>query len=111
MIGCYMMTDIRGLTFCLIHCVLKMTSTSGEELTNEFDCPLMELKDKLKTVFFSRIYCIINIVHECTETYIFRESTELQTIEKEQNARSALIYDHNNSKKIYSLNIYAMKKK
>ena len=89
MIGCYMMTDIRGLTFYLIRCLLKMTSP---------------------TVFSSRIYCIINIVHECTETYIFRKSTELQTIEREQTARSALIYDHNNSNKIYSLNIYAMKK-
>ena len=110
MISCYMTTDIRGLTFCLIHCLLKMTSSSGEELTNEFDCPIMALKDKLKTVFSSRIYCIINIVHECTETYIFRESTELQTIEREQTARLALIYDHNNSNNIYSLNIYAIKK-
>ena len=107
MIGCNIMTDIRVLTFCLIHCLLKMTSPS---LTNEFDCLLMELKDKLKTVFSSRIYCIINIVHECTETYVFKESTELQTIEREQTASLALIYDHNNSNKIYSLNIYAVKK-
>ena len=84
-----MMTDIRGLTFYLIRCLLKMSSP---------------------TVFSSRIYCIINIVHECTEIHVFRESTELQTIEREQTARLALIYYHNNSNNIYSLNINTMKK-
>ena len=76
-----MTTDIRGLSFCLICCLLKMTSPSGEELTNEFDCPLMELEDKLETVLSSsRIYCIVKILTECTEISTF--STELQTIER-----------------------------
>ena len=105
-----MTTDIRGLSFCLIRCLLKITSPSGEELTNEFDCPLMELEDKLETVLSSRINRIVNIVHECTETCVFRDSTELQTIEREETPRLALIYDHDNSNNIYSLNIYAMKK-
>ena len=105
-----MTTDIGGLSFCLIHCLSKMTSPSGQELTNEFDCPLMELEDNLETVLSSRIYGIVNIVHECTETCVFRESTELQTIEREETPRLGLIYYHDNCNNIYSLNIYAMKK-
>ena len=100
MIGCYMTTDIRRRSFSLIGCLLKMTSSSEEMLTNEFDCPLLELEDKFETVLSSsRIYHIVNInvVYECTETSVFRDSTELQTIEREETPRLALIYDDDNS--------------
>ena len=66
-----MTTDIEGLSFCLIRCLSKIISLSGQELTNEFDCPLIKLEDKLETVLSSRIYCIVNIVHECTETKLW----------------------------------------
>ena len=33
-------------------------------------------------------------MHECTETHVFRDSTELQTIEREETPRLALVYDH-----------------
>ena len=45
-----------------------MTSLFGKELTNEFDCPLLVMVDKLKTILSSRITHVINIAHECTET-------------------------------------------
>ena len=69
-------------------------------MTNEFDCPLLELEDKLETVLSSKINCIVNIVHKCTETCVFRDSTELQTIEREETPKLALIYDHDNSNNI-----------
>ena len=103
MIGCYLTADITGLSFCSIRCLLKMTSPSGED----FDIDKLELKDKLKIVLSSRIYCIVNRVHECTVTCVFRDSTELQTIEREEYPRLALIYDHDNSNNIYSLNKFS----
>ena len=66
----------------------------------------MELEDKLETFLSSRINHIVNIVHECTETCVFTDSTELQTIEREETPRLVLIYDNDNCNNIYLLNIH-----
>ena len=49
------------------------------------------MEDKFETAFSSRIYRIVNIVHECTEICVFRDSTELQAIERKETLRLVLI--------------------
>ena len=88
-----------------------MTSPLGENLTNEFDCPQWNWKTNLKLSSLQEFMTLsIEYMNECTETCVFRDSTELQTVERGESPRLVLIYDHDNSNNIYSLNKFSYNK-
>ena len=109
MTGCYKMLD-NDFCFCIIQSFDKLISLNGEEIINEFDCPLMELQDKFIMIIPSTIDHIINIAHECTESCTFRTHALCHTIERQDVLQNALTFAHDLKNNIYSLNIFAMKR-
>ena len=56
-----------GATLCLLQRFLSLLTSTGEQLLNEFDCPLLELTKTLFTVPGGNIRKAVNIVrtHVC----------------------------------------------
>ncbi len=59
----------------------------GTIITNEMDCPLVERDD----LIISRA---ISIVHECLNGCTFKETKQIQTVERESVKVNKLIFEH-----------------
>ena len=83
-----------GATLCLLQGFLSLLTTTGEQLLNEFDCPLLELTKTLFTVPGGNIRKAVNIVHECTNTCMLAEKAAGQTVEREHLGCNQLTFVH-----------------
>lgn len=59
-----------GATLCLLQGFLSLLTTNGEQLLNEFECPLLELTKMLFTTPGGNILKAVNIGVLCLESLI-----------------------------------------
>ena len=76
---------------------------------NDFDCPLLEMEHTITMIRVATIIHVINIVHECTASCIFKASTKQHTVERQEVLKNTLTYYHDYHNNFFSLNLYAMK--
>ena len=94
-----------GATLCLLQGFLSLLTSTGEQLLNEFDCPLLELTKTLFTVPGGNIRKVI-IVHECTNTCVLAEKAAGQTVDREHLGCNQLTFVHDWSNYFYCYNVF-----
>ena len=57
----------------------------GEELKNEFDCPLLEKKERYIAIPTIDVVQSVSILHECTPTCTFSRKTHSTSIVEREN--------------------------
>ena len=62
-------------------------------VSNEYSCPVLELSKTIFTTSSLNIQRPVCIVHECTPTCVFQDSTS-RTIEREDFASTTLVFVH-----------------
>ena len=68
---------------------------------NDLDCPLLILTQKLCLISPTKIVCPISVVHECSETCTFYQSTTFTTIEREAVNTNKVIFKHDYSNDVF----------
>ena len=63
-------------------------------VSNEYSCPFLELSKTIFTTSSLNIQRPVCIVHECTSTCVFQDSTASRTIEREDFASTTLVFVH-----------------
>ena len=80
-----------------------------EAVHNDLDCPLLILTQNLSFISPTKIECPISVVHECSETCSFHQSTTFTTyIEREAVNTNKVIFKHDWSNDVFCLNVYCM---
>lgn len=80
----------------------------GTEITNEWNCPLLELQYRIEVLHSSSVLRAVSIVHQCTNTCTFNRRKALRTVERESIEQESLTYSHDVKNMMYCLNIYKM---
>ena len=81
----------------------------GEELKNEFDCPLLEKKERYIAIPTIDVVQSVSILHECTPTCTFSRKTHSTSIVERENIElNTLTFNHDSKNVYYSLNIYCI---
>ena len=97
-----------GATRCLLQGFLSLLTTNGEQLLNEFECPLLELTKTLFTTPGDNILKAVNIVHECTNTCVLAEKASIRTVEREHLGCNQLTFVHGWSNFLYCYNVFCV---
>lgn len=94
---------------CLVR-NMEEIKINDQQLTNEYDCPLLTLSPYITAISPHSILTSLSVVHECTNTCTFIESHATRRVEREviQENRTSLIFNHDWSNDIYALNIFCM---
>ena len=92
---------------CLVSPFIPVMLSDGRIITNELDCPLVEHDDHISLPTHS-ISRAISILHECLSTCVFRETEQIQTVEREYVIVNKLIFEHDRSNPHYCWNIYCI---
>ena len=90
----------------------EQLKVNEENILNEFDCPLLQLEEKLINIPPNSIMHICSIMHECTKTCKCKQSTKhsLEFIEWENiPSRKKYVYHHDIDNTMYALNVYCCK--
>lgn len=93
--------------FCLVQ-VFELLEMHGVPLTNNYDCPLLELTSHVKTITPATIVSPVSIVHECTDSCVFVNSNTRRRVERCDIVVNKLVFQHDSSNTLYCLNIYCM---
>lgn len=95
--------------FCVLRLFERVTA-DGDTLTNEFDCPLLELTKCFVNISPQLIFASVSIVHECGESCKFIEQQTTRTVEREtiEENTQRLIYKHDFDNDFYVLNVFCM---
>ena len=75
---------------------------------NEYSCPVLELSKTIFTTSSLNIQRPVCIVHECTPTCVFQDSTTSRTIEREDFASTTLVFVHDLQNNMYCLNVFCV---
>ena len=88
--------------------VFEVMTCMGEEMTNEFDCPLLEKMDTYFAIPTNKIFRSVSIFHECTDKCTYIHGTRALTLEREEVEHQTLTFHHDNTNNYYSLNIFCI---
>ena len=84
-----------------------MLSPSGEQITNEYDCPLLLLSHSIFMAKTSVLLKAVSIVHECTESYKFGNNEIPHSVGRKQIcSTSRLELEHNFSLLYVKSNVF-----
>lgn len=81
---------------------------NGENILNEYDCPVLSLTDLIYCIPSQCIKHSISVVHECTTTCTYVTNCISNVIEHETVQTASLIFKHDWKNKLYCHNIYCM---
>ena len=93
---------------CLVRPYIPFMLPDGTIITNEMDCPLVERDDHIISLPPHSISRAISIVHECLSGCTFKETEQIQTVERESVKVNKLIFEHDWSNPHYCWNIYCV---
>ena len=93
--------------FCLVQ-EFEQLQVHGMPLTNSYDCPLLELTSYVKAITPATIISPVSIVHECTDSCVFVNSSTRQRVERSDMIVNKLVFQHASSNTLFCLNIYCM---
>ena len=86
-------------------------SLTGDEICNEFDCPLVELSQNIFIVDPKVIMGPVSIVHSCTQTcQVYREPSTCSYEREVVSVADAtqVVFKHDLSNRLYCINIYCI---
>ena len=106
------MTVEANEKFCLVRILDLQTTPSGQQVTDECDCPLAILTDDIIIVSPLMITQPISVVHACSSSCkIIQSNGRRSMLEREEievNKRNQVTYRHDVSNKLYCVNIYCI---
>ena len=94
---------------CVVRCFQIQKAPNGEQIKNEYDCPLVLLTSEFITILPSEIIGPASVVHACSNTCRIIEGRRTRLIERETvelNRQTQLVYKHDISNKLYCINIF-----
>jgi len=77
----------------------------GTPVLNEYDCPLYTITDVFHTVPSGCISHTVSVLHECTDSCVFKRVDVQTHVERETVTSHKLVFDHDFCNNIYSRNI------
>ena len=96
-----------GSWFCLVQEFEEM-QVDGIPITNDYDCPLLNLTSCVRSITPLAIARSVSIVHECTNSCSFVQCQTRQRVERCSVLVHKLAFQHDFSNTLYGLNIYCM---
>ena len=88
--------QVDDKTWSIIQKFEEELSDTGEKLENQMNCPLLSLSKILIAVPTTSVLSLASIIHECTNTCIFRRQPTKHRIEQEEVDIDSLQYIHDN---------------
>ena len=92
---------------CLVR-TLEVMDNMGEQLLNEFDCPLLSMTNLCYCIPSASICHSVSVVHECTHTCTFTSILVSKQVEHESVELVQKYYQHDWSNNMYCHNIFCM---
>ena len=87
---------------------LEYMDVFGQQITNEFDCPLLSMTNTLYCIPSKSVNHAVSVVHECTNSCTLVTSSVSRIIEHEHIESSLIIFKHDFCNKMYCLNVYCI---
>ena len=96
-------------SFCVIQQLFQV-ECGGRPITNEQNCPLLELGCHSHLIVASAILSAVSVVHECSSDCVLEMATSTVTLEREMVDTHRLQYKHNYmyDNRFFCLNIYCI---
>ena len=95
-------------SFCVLQKLEANMEDDGRPVLNDIDCPLYGLKKTLVNVASTNIISPISVVHECTHLCKFSSQLTQCLYERETINKQQIIYQHDYTHPLFSLNVYCM---
>ncbi|KAL5494053.1 hypothetical protein EMCRGX_G015323 [Ephydatia muelleri] len=77
-----------GSVHCLVQGFQKLETTDGQAIKNSYDCPLLELSRTIFCTPSSNVRRAVSLVHECSDSCAFLETTAVDNVEREEAKRT-----------------------
>lgn len=87
---------------------LEKMDLLGEQMMNEFDCPLLSMTNVLYCIPSNTVSQAVSVVHECTNSCTFVKTSVIRNVEHEAVESSDIIFKHDFCNKMYCLNVYCI---
>ena len=97
-----------GDRMCLIRPMGLLLSSQGQQMYNEYDCPLLHAEMKVTVVPAESVLSTVSIVHECSRSFVFSFQSCQRTIERQSIDCDDLVYQHDFSNNLFCLNVFCM---
>lgn len=97
-------------TVCIVQGFDPMELPTGEQLLNDFDCPLFNLSRTLFSVDSTTIVTATSMVHECGNSCHFQETQDHSMVERELVESTTLVFKHDWTQLLYCYNVYCILK-
>ena len=93
--------------YCIVR-EMQVININSEPIRNDFKCPLFFMTSTINTIEPLSVTTCVSIIHECTDTCLFAETTSTHRVERENTEKRQLTFKHDYTNNCYCLNIYCM---
>ena len=79
---------------------------NGEDVMNEYDCPLFTLTQNVVCLPSSNVHASVSFIHQCSASCVFVTTTTGLSAERESISSPHLSFKHDWTNTLYCLNVY-----
>jgi len=95
----------KDTTLCFVR-LLERMDINGEDVINEYECPLFMLTPHIVAIPSSNVQTYVSFIYQCSSSCTFVQSTMGRTVEHETINTRHLTYKHDWTNTLYCLNVY-----